>query len=279
MTPTKLPTYFISHGGGPWPYVPEMAPTMAKLKASLEAIVHEWGTRPQALLIISGHWIEPEFAISSSPNPPMVYDYSGFPPYTYEISYGAPGSPALADRVHALLQAAGIPSHLDPTRGYDHGTFAPLAVMYPQADMPVVQLSLRADYDPAIHQAVGRALAPLRDEGVVIIGSGLSYHNLGAFGARGHEASHAFDPWLTETLTAATTAERADKLRHWTEAPAARQAHPEEDHLLPLMVAVGAAAEEPGERIYHEADFFGALAVSSFRFGAQQAGLPQESAR
>lgn len=267
MTPTRLPTYFISHGGGPWPYIPEMAPVMAKLKQSLESIVHEVGARPKALLVISGHWEAPDFAISSSANPPMIYDYSGFPPYTYQITYGAPGDPGLADRVYALVQAAGLPVRLDPRQGFDHGTFAPLAVMYPQADMPVVQLSLRSDYDPAVHLAVGRAIAPLRDEGVLIIGSGLSYHNLSAFGTSGHQASHQFDAWLDDTLTRSTPDQRSDRLVHWSQAPAARQAHPEEDHLLPLMVAVGAAADEQGERIYHESDFFGALAVSNFRFG------------
>lgn len=268
MAPNRLPTYFISHGGGPWPYMPEMTPVMAKLKASLEGIVQELGQRPKAVLVITGHWEEREFAVSSSPSPSMIYDYGGFPAHTYQVKYGAPGSPELAQRVQSLLQAAGIPARLDPDRGFDHGTFAPLAVMYPQAEMPVVQLSLRVDFDPAIHLAVGRAIAPLRDEGVLIVGSGLSYHNLRAFGPQGREASHLFDGWLQEVLTRNAPDERTHQLIRWSEAPAARQAHPREDHLLPLMVAVGAAAAEAGECVYHEDDFFGALAVSNFRFGS-----------
>ncbi|HEY9857382.1 MAG TPA: class III extradiol ring-cleavage dioxygenase [Stenomitos sp.] len=270
MAATRLPTYFISHGGGPWPYMPDMAPVMAKLKAALEGIAQEVGERPKAVLVITGHWEEREFTVSSSPEPPMIYDYGGFPAHTYQVTYRAPGSPELAGRVHSLLQAAGLPTRLDPQRGYDHGTFVPLAVMYPQAEVPVVQLSLRRDFDPAVHVAVGRAIAPLREEGVLIVGSGLSYHNLRAFGPMGREASHRFDEWLQEVLTRSTPEERIQQLNRWTQAPAARQAHPREEHLLPLMVAVGAAADEAGECTYHEEDFFGAMAVSNFRFG----GLP-----
>lgn len=264
-----LPTYFISHGGGPWPYVAEYAPTFAELKASLEAMVRELGTRPRVVLVISGHWEEQDFTVMSSPEPPMVYDYSGFPPHTYRVRYGAPGSPELAVRVQQLLQGAGFSARLDERRGYDHGTFVPLVVMYPEADVPVIQLSLRADYDPGAHLAVGRALAPLRDKGVLIVGSGLSYHNLRQFGPPAHGISRQFDDWLQEVLTRAAPAERTARLERWTEAPAARQAHPEEDHLLPLMVAVGAAEAEPGTCVYHQEDFFGGIVASSFRFGAE----------
>ena len=141
--------------------------------------------KPKAILAISGHWETTDFAVQSNPQPPMVYDYSGFPEHTYHISYPAPGSPNLAQRVHGLLSAAGFPITLDDKRGYDHGVFAPFFVMYPEADVPIVQLSIRASYDPATHIAVGRALAPLRAEGVLIDGSGLSYHNMRAvFGRR-----------------------------------------------------------------------------------------------
>lgn len=263
----RLPTYFISHGGGPWPYLPEMAPVMARLRASLEAMVAELGERPRAVLVVSGHWEAPDFRVMASPNPPMVYDYSGFPPETYRIRYPAPGSPELAARTTALLAAAGLDTHLDPTRGFDHGTFAPLAVMYPAADVPVVQLSLRADYDPVVHIAAGRALAILRDEGVLIVGSGLSYHNLAQFGPQAHEASDRFDAWLQRVLTEEAPAARVAELVQWTKAPAARRVHPQEDHLLPLMVAVGAAEGEQGVCIYHQDDFFGGIVASSFRFG------------
>ena len=196
----------------------------------------------------------------------MVYDYSGFAPHTYSIRYAAPGSPAVAQRVKELLEAAGIPAALDSQRGYDHGTFAPLRAMYPDADVPVVQLSLKRGYDPAEHLAIGRALAPLRDEGVLIVGSGLSWHNLRMFGPAAKAPSKAFDAWLDEALSLPPP-QRSRRLQEWTAAPAARLAHPEEDHFVPLMVAVGAAEDERAARVYHEDDFMGGVTASSYRFG------------
>ncbi len=266
----KLPTYFISHGGGPWTHMKQqLGNTYDVLEASLKAIPREIGDlRPQAVLVISGHWEDSGFTVMSSPNPPMIYDYSGFPAHTYEIRYSAPGSPAIARRVHQLLDAAGLPVRLDAQRGYDHGTFVPLYAMYPGANVPVLQLSVQQGYDPAAHVAVGRALAPLREEGVLIIGSGLSYHNLRQMGPAAHEASKAFDDWLQETLVESDPQERVTRLLAWQCAPAAREAHPREDHLIPLMVAVGAAEREHAQLVYHEDAFFGGVVVSSFRFGA-----------
>jgi len=198
----------------------------------------------------------------------MVYDYHGFPEYLYHIKYDAPGEPELAKRVQALLQARGIEAALDPARGFDHGTFSILKPLYPEESIPVVQLSLDAGYDPALHLEVGRALAPLRDEGVLIIGSGLSYHNLPAMrGKEGYEPSRQFDAWLQQTLIRSSPYERAKLLLEWEQAPSARAAHPREDHLIPLMVAVGAARDEPGAVTYHQTDFAGGLTASSFRFG------------
>jgi aromatic ring-opening dioxygenase catalytic subunit (LigB family) len=197
----------------------------------------------------------------------MIYDYSGFPEHTYRIRYPAPGSPQTAVRVRGLIAAAGFAANLDAERGFDHGTFSPLAAIYPDADVPVLQLSLKNTYDPKAHIAVGRALAPLRDEGVLIVGSGLSYHNLREFGPQAAVASTAFDQWLDETLVRTSPAERLARLAAWDAAPAARKAHPREDHLIPLMVAVGAAGNDPGRRVYHEDNFMGGVAVSSFVFG------------
>ena len=198
----------------------------------------------------------------------MVYDYYGFPDYLYHIAYTAPGSPELANRVRQLMATAGIDAALDPTRGFDHGTFSILKPLYPDEDVPVVQLSLDASLDPALHLAVGRALAPLREEGVLIVGSGLSYHNLSAMrGTGGYEPSRRFDAWLQETLVGAPSQTRTERLIDWKQAPAARAAHPREDHLIPLMVVVGAAETEPGANTYHQTDFFGGLTASSFRFG------------
>ncbi|MDB5961920.1 MAG: dioxygenase, partial [Massilia sp.] len=155
----------------------------------------------------------------------------------------------------------------DARRGFDHGTFSMLYPVYPDADMPVVQLSIKHGYDPETHLAIGRALAPLRDEGILIIGSGLSFHNLRQFGPGGKLASHEFDAWLQYVLLELPPNERSAALRHWSEAPYARMAHPREDHLMPLFVALGAAEQEKAACVYHEDAFFGNLAVSSFRFG------------
>lgn len=271
MTPAKLPTYFVSHGGGPWPYLEDARHTMRALEASLQDMPRQIGATPEAVLVVSGHWEERDFTVMSNPNPPMVYDYSGFPAHAYQVRYSAPGSPELAQRVQELLSAAGIAAHLDPRRGFDHGAFAPLAVIYPAADVPVVQLSLKAGYDPAEHLAAGRALAPLRGENVLIVGSGFSYHNLHQMGPAGKDASQSFDAWLQDTLIRVAPKARTARLLDWSRAPSARQAHPREDHLLPLMVAVGAAEDERGALVYHEEDLFGGITASGFRFGGADA--------
>src|SRR3954452_11687897 len=165
-TNTKtMPTYFISHGGGPWPWLDgHFKEAFKVLRSSLERMPGELPEKPKAILMVSGHWEEDDFTIMSNQNPGMVYDYSGFPEHTYRIKYPAPGSPELASRVRELLKDRGIESRFDPVRGFDHGTFVPMAVSYPNADVPVLQLSLRRDYDPEAHLALGRALAPLRGE-------------------------------------------------------------------------------------------------------------------
>ncbi|MDJ1634123.1 dioxygenase [Agrobacterium rhizogenes] len=268
-TELRLPTYFVSHGGGPWPYITDdFRRNFDRLEQSLIEMRAELDNAPKAILVVSGHWEEPGFTISSGARPGMVYDYHGFPEYLYQIKYDAPGSPALAKRVLDLLQARGFDAGLDPARGFDHGTFSIMKPLYPDENIPVVQLSLDASYDPALHLEAGRALAPLRDEGVLIIGSGLSYHNLREMrGSSGHEPSRQFDAWLQQTLVHSLPHERAERLLEWEKAPFARAAHPQEDHLIPLMVAVGAARDEPGAVTYHQTDFAGGLTASSFRFG------------
>ena len=272
---SRLPTYFISHGGGPWPWIKDQMPgDLGPLERSLQAIPRELGTTPKAVLVISGHWEAPAFTVQTSPAPPMVYDYGGFPEFTYHIQYPAPGSPEVAARVGELLDAAGLGHRDDPHRGFDHGTFAPLYVMYPKADVPVLQLSMVHRYDPELHLAAGRALAPLRDEGVLIVGSGFSYHNLRDFGRGGAVASAQFERWLTDAVVDHGGDERSQHLRVWDRAPGARHSHPQEDHLIPLMVAVGAAEDEVGERIYYEDAFFGGITSASYRFGPVPALAP-----
>ena len=262
-----LPTYFISHGGGPWPWLKQEMPGLEQLEASLQDIPKQIGVTPKAILVVSGHWEERDFTVMSSAAPPMLYDYYGFPAHTYQIQYAAPGAPLVASRVQELLARAGIQIKSDPLRGFDHGVFAPLYAAYPDANIPILELSMRSDYDPATHLTVGRALAPLRDEGVLIIGSGLSYHNLRQMGKQARMPSHQFDEWLTNVVCRSTAEVRNQSLMHWSQAPSARLAHPVEDHLVPLFVAAGAAQDEVGERIYHEETFFGNVTVSSFRFG------------
>ena len=264
---TRLPTYFISHGGGPWPWLEgDFRRNFDRLEVSLRELAASLPRKPRAVLVVSGHWEEDRFTVMSGDAPGMVYDYGGFPKHTYEIRYASPGSPEVAARVKELLEAAGLPVALDRSRGYDHGTFVPLAVMFPEADVPVLQLSLRHGYSPSEHLALGRALAPLRDEGVLIVASGLSYHNLRAFGPAARAPSEAFDTWLDGALTAPPE-QRTGQLTRWDGAPAARIAHPQEDHFIPLLVAVGAAEREPAKRVYHERDFMGGVTASSYRFG------------
>jgi aromatic ring-opening dioxygenase catalytic subunit (LigB family) len=270
MTDRRLPVYFISHGGGPWSFMDEAARApYANLTAALAAMPAEIGTTPRAVLMISAHWEEPVFTLTANPRPPMVYDYYGFPEYTYQIRYEAPGDPALAARTQFLIESAGLPAALDAGRGFDHGTFTPLKVIYPDAHVPVVQLSLKQGLDAEIHLALGRAITPLRDEGVLIVGSGLSYHNLRQFfSPRGWGPSREFDAWLNGVLVTGNTRDRDKLLTAWEAAPAARAAHPREEHLLPLHVAVGAAGDDPAELSYHEENFVGGLTVSSYRFRA-----------
>ena len=269
----RLPTFFISHGGGPWPWMEaENGGRYDRLAASLRELLPQAGGRPDAILMVSAHWEQPDFTVMTGEHPGMLYDYGGFPERTYHVRYPAPGQPALARRAAGLLRAAGFDAAEDAERGFDHGMFAPMAVIRPEADIPVVQLSLKRGLDPRAHLAAGHALAPLRDEGILLIGSGLSFHNLRAFGPQSRVPSAAFDAWLAEALSHPEAAQREQALAQWVQAPHARDAHPREEHLLPLMVAAGAADGDAAQRVYHEDAFAGGITVSSYRFG--QASTP-----
>ncbi|WP_053239118.1 DODA-type extradiol aromatic ring-opening family dioxygenase [Sandaracinus amylolyticus] len=245
----RMPVAYIPHGGGPWPFV-ELGfgdpAEWAQLATYLRGLADIAPQRPRALLVVSAHWEERIPTVTTSARPPMLYDYYGFPPESYEITWPAPGDPQLAARVRALLSAAGIDSGEDAHRGFDHGTFVPLKLTFPDADVPTVQLSMRRDLDPASHLAIGRALRPLRDEGVLIVGSGMSFHNMRGFGSPAARApSAAFDAWMRETVTLDPAARDA-RLTAWDRAPSARVCHPREEHLLPLMVIAGAAGDDRG---------------------------------
>jgi aromatic ring-opening dioxygenase catalytic subunit (LigB family) len=264
---TRVPVVYLPHGGGPWPFVdvglgdPQELAALADYLRSISALTPR---RPRALLVVSAHWEEPVPTVMTSATPPMLYDYYGFPPESYAITWTAPGDPALARRVRALLSRAGIESAEDARRGFDHGTFVPLKLAFPEADVPTVQLSLVRGLEPRAHLAIGRALAPLRDEGVLIVGSGMSYHNLRAFGPHAAPASEAFDAWLRQACSAPRE-EREARLAAWANAPAARAAHPREEHLIPLLVIAGAAGDDHAD-VAFDGTLVG-LRLSAIHFG------------
>jgi len=272
---SKLPTIFIPHGGGPCFFMDWNPPdTWDRMADYLRHVPEQVSSRPKALVVISGHWEEDVVTIQNNPKPTLLYDYYGFPPSTYQIKFPAPGAPEVSARVAELLGAAGIAWKYDHERGYDHGVFIPLKVAFPDADMPIVQVSLLASMNAAEHIRIGQALAPLRDEGILIVGSGMSYHNMrtlmgsmrgGANGRSADPGSQRFDDWLENTLTKVRPDERIAELSAWDKAPSARDAHPREEHLLPLHVVVGAAGDDPGKRTLKDV-VMGAV-ESSFRFG------------
>lgn len=262
----ELPTLFIPHGGGPCFFMHWNPPdTWKKMGAWLGSLAGSIGATPKAIVVISGHWERPEFSVTGSPHPPLIYDYQGFPPHTYQLRYDAPGAPVLAQQIAGMLSQAGFAARVDDERGFDHGVFIPFKLVYPGADIPVVQLSLRGGLDPKTHIEAGRALEPLRKQGVLIVGSGMSYHNLRGFGDEFGPASDQFDAWLTDAVCSPDAETRNQRLEQWETAPHARLAHPREEHLLPLMVASGAAAKELGRRVF--SDRVMGVAVSAYRFG------------
>ncbi|HXN32242.1 MAG TPA: class III extradiol ring-cleavage dioxygenase [Polyangiaceae bacterium] len=243
----RFPAIYIPHGGGPWPFVDvSFGPKeqWAPLEAYLRALVSSLPERPRALLVVSAHWEEPVITVMSGVSPPMLYDYSGFAPEAYQLEWPAPGAPHLVAQARALLDRAGFQTAEDARRGFDHGTFVPLKLAVPAADIPVLQVSLLRSLDAEAHLAIGRALAPLRDGGVLLVGSGNSYHNMRGFGhPASAEPSRRFDAWIADSVRL-PAAERADRLRRWKEAPDATQCHPREEHLLPLHVMAGAGGDD-----------------------------------
>jgi len=266
-SPSRQPAIFLPHGGGPcffmdWTWGP--ANTWDATQRFLEGLAATLPAPPKAIVVISGHWEEPVFTAGAAASPQLIFDYSGFPEHTYKLTWPAPGNPELAARVASLLKNAGLPTALSGDRGFDHGVFVPLKVAFPQAQVPVVTLSLAASLDPALHLAAGRALAPLRDEGVLIVGSGMSFHNLrGYLRPETPERARAFDAWLAKAVGLPSPL-RDTLLARWREAPFAAYAHPREEHLIPLMVAAGAGGEAPGTRIFSDEPM--GAAISAYRF-------------
>ncbi|TZG26353.1 DODA-type extradiol aromatic ring-opening family dioxygenase [Sphingomonas montanisoli] len=258
----RQPTFYIPHGGGPCFFMDDPKGVWTGMEAFLRDLPATLADKPRAILIVSGHWETRGFRFTGNARPPLIFDYYNFPPHTYQLTYPAPGDPDLAARAAGLLSAAGFDAAVDPERGLDHGVFVPLKVAFPDADVPVVEMSLDKDLDPALVFDSGAALAPLRDEGVLIVGAGMSFHDLRLYGrAQANDPSKQFDDWLVEA--AADPAERRARLIEWSRAPAARIAHPREEHLLPMMVAAGAASGV-GTQIYGERVL--EASISGFRF-------------
>jgi aromatic ring-opening dioxygenase catalytic subunit (LigB family) len=269
-TATRLPTFYIPHGGGPCFFMDWPGPSpnpWTGLAAWLRALPATLPVKPRAVLVISGHWEAAPVAVNVQTRPPLLFDYYGFPESTYQLKYPAPGDPQLASAVRALLAAGGIASTAEPQRGLDHGVFVPFLLIYPDADMPLVQLSLKQGLSAAEHLALGAALAPLRDQGVLIVGSGMSFHNLRVRSMENTPipGSQLFDDWLGQTVGQTDIEARNAGLANWSQAPAARYAHPREEHLLPLMVAAGAAGDDVGVRTFN--DVMMGWRISGFRFG------------
>jgi aromatic ring-opening dioxygenase catalytic subunit (LigB family) len=259
----RQPTYFIPHGGGPCFFMDDPNGTWTGMAAFLRSLPSQLPEPPKAILVVSGHWETEGFAFTTAQKPALLFDYYGFPPHTYQLRYDAPGDPALAQAASKLLQNAGFRAGADSERGLDHGVFVPLKVAFPDATIPVVEMSLDHRLDPAQHLAAGQALAPLRDEGVLIVGSGMSFHNMRGYrDPRFTPVSESFDGWLTDAAESAADA-RAKKLTAWESAPGARLSHPAEEHLLPLMIVAGASGE-PGKKVYSEHVM--KTVISGFRF-------------
>jgi aromatic ring-opening dioxygenase catalytic subunit (LigB family) len=270
VTSPRLPTFFIPHGGGPCFFMDWPGPSpnpWTTLADWLRALPGTLPQRPRAVLVISGHWEADPVAVNVQTRPPLLFDYYGFPEHTYRLKYPAPGDLQLAREARSLLGAVGFSTSEEQQRGLDHGVFVPFLLIYPDADMPMVQLSLKQGLSAAEHLKLGAALAPLRDQGVLIIGSGMSFHNLRVRSMDNTliPGSQLFDDWLGRTVCDSDIEARNAGLTNWSQAPAARYAHPREEHLLPLMVAAGAAGENVGVRTFN--DVMMGWRISGFRFG------------
>ena len=241
---------FMPHGGGPLPLIGD--PRHQRLISFLQNWSGTLQTQPTAIIVISAHWEAETVQITAQPQPQLLYDYGGFPKETYSIQYPAQGEPVLAKRIHELLAASNIVSELNHSRNWDHGVFVPLKLLYPKANIPIVQVSLKTGLDPAFHIQMGQALRPLSNDNILIVGSGFSYHNMRGFFETGNESlNNAFQDWLQHVCTLDNIEEQYEHLRNWTMAPNARHCHPREEHLLPLMVCAG-ASDQAGRIIFDD---------------------------
>ena len=267
-SPNRMPTWFIPHGGGPCFFMDWNPPhAWDRMADFLKGLASTLPAQPRAIVMVSAHWLETTVSVTGAEQPELIYDYSGFPPHTYELTYPAAGAPDLAQEVVQILEKAQIPATVDARRGFDHGMFIPMLLLFPNGDIPVIQLSLNSNLDPQTHLKLGQALEDLRDDGVLIIGSGMSFHNMRGYGdPRFGPISDQFDEWLTQAVEA-PLAQRSAALLNWAQAPSARLCHPprQEEHLLPLMVAAGAAPGDQGRKVF--SDRVMETTLSAFVFG------------
>lgn len=263
-----MPAFYIPHGGGPCFFMDWTPPdTWNALGDWMRSIPAALPQKPKAQLVISAHWEQPQFTLLTTPRPDLYYDYYDFPPHTYALQWSAPAAPELFERVQRCMRLAGLPLAEDATRGFDHGVFVPGLLMFPEAQTPTLQISLRQGLDPQAHLALGRALAPLREEGVLLVGSGMSFHNMRAFHYSDNspiDGAEVFDEWLAHVVSNPNAAKRNASLAAWKEAPGARFAHPREEHLIPLMVIAGAAGAGQGQLAWHGRAMGAPLSAFSF---------------
>lgn len=256
MLPSKQPVLFVSHGGGPLPLLGDPShDDMVRRFRNIREYFHTQVPKPDAIVYISAHWEASPLAITAAPVPELYYDYYNFPDEAYTFKYPVPGAPELASRLQRSLVEAGIPVELDQKRGLDHGVFIPGLLLFSEADVPTLQLSLHPELDPSFHLALGQQLEALREKNVLIVGSGFSFHNMREFfrpsDVDADAKNLAFEEWLEETLQLADQEARKQRLIDWENAPHARFCHPREEHLLPLHVCVGAAGDATLRESWH----------------------------
>lgn len=263
---TRQPVCYIPHGGGPCFFMEDPYHLWTNMGDFLHKFPQTLPQLPDTILVISAHWESSPVKIHHHPNPSLLYDYYDFPEHTYHLHYPAPGNPKLAKHIHELLTKHQIQSEFEEKRGWDHSVFIPLKVMFPNADIPVVELSLHKNLNSEYHLNIGQALSPLRDQNILMLGSGMSYHNLPSlFSGQGNPEAHAFDKWLDHTLTQLSPENRNRLLIGWENVPSALSAHPRAEHLLPLMVIAGAAKQDIGTCIFKDSILH--KPISAYQFG------------
>jgi len=268
----RMPVVFVSHGGGPSFFMDGQGGRLQSIdmnseaKKSLERLPKMLNAeRPSAIVVVSGHWESTDEVLVGGKDAytELYYDYGGFPPFTYKLEYKAPAAPHLAERITQLIKNNDIRASIDKKRNWDHGVFIPLKVMYPNADIPVVEVSILDSFNPAIHISIGKALAPLRDEGVLIVGSGFATHNFRSNPQKARE----FPLALEQAITTLGAEEREEMFVNWTKMPNAREAHAREDHLIPFHVVLGAAGADKGKVMYKEEPESMGMYFAHYAFG------------